>query len=138
MKINKKAMSEVIGVVLIISIVVLAVIGFGSWQNGYLSDVKVGIEEEHKSDFNTGIGEIIGDNIYFQNDGRTKQLTAVQVEENYCDITKELNTGATGINISSCINNLATGIYTVVIITDVKTYSKSVFIEIESGKLKQI
>ena len=133
---NKKAMSEVIAVVLIISIVTLSVIGFKIWQDGYFSRIQADMEQDHKSEFNTGITEIIGENIYFQNDGNQKKLTAIQIKANYCEISKELKTGITQINISSCVTDVQTGIHTVIFMTNAGTYQKSMFIEMEGTELR--
>lgn len=101
---NKKAISPVIAISLLVIVSVVAVIGYQNWLTSYESSNFIKIEEksaETKNDVK--IISFIDNILYVKNNGKNNfSLTTIKIGDRDCNINDELVYGMNKINLTLC------------------------------------
>jgi len=133
---NKKGMTPVIAVSLLIVITVVGVFGFQTWFNSYSSKISSNVEKESSSAEIGGLLKIEGivdDSLYLLNsDLKNISLISLKVGGNNCTILENnLVPGMNEINITSCLIGIYGGsINDIVVITNKGLSSKKMIINV--------
>ena len=139
---SKKAMSAIITVVLLLLLTIGIFLVVAGWQEGFVSDLTADVQKETmRQDVNSKIEAIQGDELFFNNaiDG-SRKILEVSVDGQNCDLIggqDVIDKGMNILNISSCVGEISQGIHEVLIVTDEKVYTKSIYVRgdgsIETG-----
>ena len=140
---EKKAISPVVAVALLLVISVSAVVSFQTWFQTYQSQINSDIESQGSTDsLNTNIETIVGENLYFKNNNANNNITVDSIKINgiNCEGTNGSYSGKIiKFNVSSCLNNLTSNTPDILIITKDKIYEKKIYLkEITSNPLSAI
>lgn len=129
---NKKAISPIITVLLIIFVVIIAVINFETWFNNFNSVFYVETEKE----LGFGLGndvEIINVNnnvLYLKNNIENNLLLkTIRIGSKDCNLTQNLSLGINNISIANCLQNINTSVQNILIITEKTVVDKAVFVD---------
>ena len=127
---NKKAISPIISVALLTTIVVIVTISFSGWFSQIHTGFQSEIESKSYSDSESKIDTLVGGNLYFTNKGQNNK-TIFKITINGLECIHEstiIKKGSQAIDIESCIENLDTGRYKIIIQTEKNTYQETIFV----------
>ena len=127
---NKKTISPVVATALLLVVAVVAVTGFQVFFNTYSSGLFSKAETQSSSQVgNTQIEDLIGNSLYFRN-SNTENITInqIKIDEFDCNISQNISTGITELDVSSCVSNLTISTPEVVVYTTKGIYSEKYFI----------
>jgi len=137
---NRKGISAVITAVLLLLLAIGIFLVVKGWQSEFVSDLTVDVQKESaRTDINSKIEAIEEENLYFNNAvSGQRSILEISIDDNTCNIEDlELSKGMNILNVSSCVNGLSQGIHNVLIVTEDKTFSKTIYIKgdgsVESG-----
>ncbi len=121
---GKKAVHPVIAVTLLVSLGVLAVVGFQNWYSNYQAGLQNKVENQETENIQTKIDRVVGSNLYFRN-GFDENITVTDVKVNgtSCLINGSYNSGLQTLDLSSCNVNLS-GNVEIVVFTNKGIFSK--------------
>lgn len=128
---NKLGMSPVIATALLLVVAVIALVGFQAWYTSYQTKILTNVESDKGVEYisNSGISNVIGDEIYFVNPKSTNlTLTKLEIGDTNCNVSQNLSPGLNRININNCDNNISPGLNTVTVFTDDRIFSENFFI----------
>ncbi len=126
---NKKSMSSLIAVSLLIVVGVVSVIGFQTWFQNFSTITFTNVELKSNSEERLVVENILGNKIYIKNpNNSTIQLNKLKIGSIDCDINQNLSYGVTGIGISECLAQQNSKSQEVVLYTSDSVVSKKVFI----------
>ena len=135
---NKKAMSAIITVVLLLLLTIGVFLVISGWQDGFVSNLTADVEKEAiKQDVNSKIEAIEDDELYFNNaiEG-SRNILEISIDNKECDLSSGqdiIDKGMNILNISSCVNNISQGMHEVLIVTDEKVYKKTIYVRGDSS-----
>ena len=90
---NKKGISPVIAVALLVIVSVIAVVGFQTWFTTYSSQTQSTIEQTEKDTFNSNINSLVGTNLYVSHSGSNKTVLGIKINGVDCNVTDNLSLG---------------------------------------------
>jgi len=127
---NKKGVSPVVAIALLLVTAVVAVVGFQGWFETYSSGVFVKVEQDSESgNMNTQIEALVGSNLYIKNGYDNLTITDIKVNGRSCNITQSYTDNITEIDLGNCTDNLTTSTPEIVVITDNGILSKKIFVK---------
>lgn len=136
---NKKAISPVVATALLLVVVVIAVVGFNSWFQGYSSSMFSDVEIKSSSNSELGIETLIGNTLYVKSGSDLNvTISKLSIGGVECTIDKNLSYGITELDVSSCLGSVSDSTPEIVIMTDDRIIEKSVYLEGSSVSLTQI
>lgn len=132
---RKKGISPIVAIALLIVVVVVAIVGFKVWFNQYSSEMYVKVEDDGSDkSFNTKIETLIDSTLYFNNKKDNISIEEIKIGGFNCiNQSQTYNSGMIGINVSSCIENLSSGIHEIVISSNNGIFTKKIFISTGSS-----
>jgi hypothetical protein len=122
---NKKAISPVIGIALLLVVVVIGSSGISIWYSSFSSDLFVEVNDEKKFTEVLTIENIIGENLYLSTT-KSVYVDSISVGNLNCNFNGSIS-GLNPVNISSCIENV-NGPINVIIVTNEGVFSTSKYI----------
>ena len=128
--INKKTISPIVGITLLVVISVIAVVSFQFWFNNYQDSMFIKVEDQSSiSSFSDGIETIREGILYFKNTGGSNiTYSDIKIDGISCNLNDTfLNNQINQKFLGSCINGKS-GIVEVVVITNNKLYVEKVYI----------
>lgn len=128
---NKKAIGPVIATALLIVVAVVSVVAFQSWFTTFSSETTKDVDEKSDSgNFDTGIENIVGSDLYFRNgNDENISIKSITIAETDCNISQNFNSGINSVDIGDCASNVSGQKTDVSIITDKGVYTKRFYIE---------
>jgi len=135
---NKKGMSAIITVVLLLLLTIGVFLVISGWQDGFVSDLTSDVQKEAiKQDVNSKIEAIEDDELYFNNaiEG-SRNILEVSIDNKPCDLSGGqdiIDKGMNILNISSCVTDISQGMHEVLIVTDEKVYKKTIYVRGDSS-----
>ena len=135
---NKKGMSAIITVVLLLLLTIGVFLVISGWQDGFVSDLTSDVQKEAiKQDVNSKIEAIKDDELYFNNaiEG-SRNILEVSIDNKACDLSDGqdvIDKGMNILNISSCVSDISQGMHEVLIVTDEKVYKKTIYVRGDSS-----
>jgi len=128
--INKKCISPIVGITLLLVVAVVSTMSFQGWINTYSSSLYGDVENQGSGDaVSTYIENVVDNQLYFKN-GRTKQLSysMIKIGDNDCNLSGNFVSGMANITlVNNCTRNLSQNINIVTVVTDKGVYAKSIF-----------
>jgi len=127
---NKKTISPVVALALLIVVAVVSVVSFQTWFSTYSSGIFTNTETQSSNSVqNTGIDSVIGNRFYFKNSGLTSiTITAIKVDGVDCNKNFIVVPGdIADININNCLANVNISNPEVVAYSEDKLYSKYIY-----------
>jgi len=127
---NKKTISPVVAVALLIVVTVVSVVSFQTWFSTYSSGIFTNTETQSSNSVqNTGIDSVIGNSLYFRNFGLTNiTITAIKVDGVDCNKNLVVAAGdMADIKINNCLANVSISNPEVVVYSEDKLYSKYIY-----------
>lgn len=133
---NKTAISPVVAIALILVLAVVSVTSFQSWYSTYQTDLFTELEIQSNSATSSQIklDSLIENTLYVLNNKQENlSILSLKIDNNDCNLTKNLSLGINEINISSCLINLTTQTPDVVLVTSSSVLEKQFYLrEIEN------
>jgi surface protein len=128
---QKKGINSIIAILLLLSITVLAVLGYLIWYNSYSSKLFSNNIDLSNKLTNLNIENLIGGELYIKNDNNYNvTLKNVEISGIKCTIQNiNLTKGINNISVNSCLGNVSSNPVDVVLITSFGLYSKKIFIK---------
>jgi hypothetical protein len=104
---NKKTISPVVAIALILVVAVLAVVSFQSWYNDFQSGVFTDVEDKSSSGVPIEINNLIGDTLYVKSTSNDNiSISSIKVGDILCNFTEtNLTKGMNEIILEDCLNN---------------------------------
>jgi hypothetical protein len=138
---NKKTISGIVAIALLLVVSVLAVVGFQGWFNTYYSSVlnDVEVRSSNSVDGSINIEKVIGNTLYVKNNAVDNlSINDIKISNITCNISQDLSLGINEINIEYCINMTTRSTTDVVLVTNQGVYVKEVFLKkTNSDKVSQ-
>jgi len=123
---NKKGISTIIAITLMIVITLITTIIFQIWYQNYSSETFNKVEMKSPEEGFDEIEGVIGDELYYKNTkGNNLTINKIEIGEIDCNISGIYSGQIININVSSCVTNLTSDINEIVIYTDSGILSKS-------------
>ncbi|MDA3854840.1 MAG: hypothetical protein PF569_01180 [Candidatus Woesearchaeota archaeon] len=127
---NKKAISPVVAIALLLVVSVVAVVGFQNWYQSYSSEMFSDLETESNSNEKLDIQTVIGNTLYVVSGSSSNvTLNKLQIGGIDCTIDKNLSNGMNEINVSSCLGNVSDSTPEIMIMTEDRIVKESVYLE---------
>ena len=118
---NKKAMSQVMAITMLIGFAILTFIGFFNWFTSYSTLLNAGAEEETKKlGYGSQMENIVSGFLYFTNTyEKNLSITSLKIDGVFCSSIEPtfFETGFDSVNISDCVSSLSSIEYEVVLVT---------------------
>ena len=125
---NKKAISPVVAMALLLVVSVTAVVAFQTWYKDYSSQVLGGAEEESQKT-STQIEKVIDNTLYFKVGFSTIVINSVEVEGTSCSVSGNYTRGVNKITLgNSCTDGLSTDTPTIVVNTNKGIFSQEFYL----------
>ncbi|MFW5704974.1 MAG: archaellin/type IV pilin N-terminal domain-containing protein [Nanoarchaeota archaeon] len=135
---NKKAISPVVATALLLVVAVVAVVGFQNWFGSFSSEVFADVEQQGSDSINQeDIKAVIDDEIYFVN-GKSRDVTIqeIKIGDKVCNLSNlNVGSGMQNLSLNNCTQNLSSGYYDVVVVTDKNIISRKMRVEGETPGL---
>jgi hypothetical protein len=132
----KKAITPVIGVSLLLVVSVLAVVGFQGWFSTFSSNLFVEVEQD-SSENSKGevIQDLIGDVLYVNSPSDNFTIQNIELGGVNCNISETLTKkGINKIQVTSCLSKIETITPDIVLITNDKIETKSIYYDEDVSK----
>jgi hypothetical protein len=127
---NKKTISPVVAVALLLVVTVVAVVSFQSWFSSFQSELNTDVEQRSQS-ASGGINvEFISSDgvLYVTNAGSSNvSMDTIKVGDSTCSINQNLTPGVNQVDINSCLNS--SGSNQVSLVTDSGIVTETVFVD---------
>jgi len=141
MKKNKKGISGVIAVSLILIIAVMSILQFQIWLEGYSQNIFNNVEMQNKDleKNNFKINTIISNQLYLTNNLENDvEIKDVKLNSIDCNIHTNITHGTESISIKECLNKTNTSQIDVTVITQNNIYDKYIYSPKELEKSNNI
>lgn len=128
---DRKAISPVVAVGLLLIVAVVAVVNFQSWFGSFSSLTYSNTEKKSEQTFDSNIETLIDTTLYIKNSNPENfTINKVKVGTVDCNISEEINSGISEINLSVCLSNVSGGaVQDVSIFTDSGIQAKTFYIK---------
>ncbi len=126
---NKKCISPVVAVALLLIVAVAAIVSFHTWFSGYQSGVftDTEIKSNEALDNTLKIEDLIDNTLYIVNNVRDGlNVNELKINGNVCILTN-LSLGMNEIDVTNCLSGLSTSTPDIVLITEKNVVSKKVY-----------
>lgn len=126
MVIDKKGISSVIAIVLILVIGIVSVISFQNWYNQFTSELYLDVEQKSTPSKSIELESLVGSTLYVKGSSPTN-LTNLRIGGTDCSINESIGKKIKGIDISSCLENVSDSNFEVFVQTDGGNFSSKFF-----------
>ena len=124
---NKKAISPVVALALLLVVAVTAVVSFQNWYGDFSSSLQTKTETQSSGTI-TQIERVVNDNLYFRIGYPSITISDVNVEGNSCNISGNYSKGVKKLALgNNCTQNLSTTTPKLVVETNKGLYSHQFF-----------
>jgi hypothetical protein len=131
LKINKKAISPVVAMALLLVVAVVAVVGFQGWFSDFSSSTFVDVEQKSNSGFgSTSIELLEGNYLYIKNSQNSSvNISNINIGGINCNISSIYSGYIIKLDVSACIENLTTSTPDIVVITNSQILEEQAYVE---------
>ena len=132
---NKKAISAVVSIALLLVVTVAAVVAFQVWYQSFQSGLFVEVERE--GSISTGIETIVGNTLYIRTrDNLT--VISVSIDGVDCNVNGTYS-GMSGLDVSDCVGSITSSTPEILVVTNEGVMTKTVYVSnVGSGENIQI
>jgi len=125
---NKKCVSPVVAVALLLVVAVVAVAGFQGWFGMYFSQIFTKVETDSKGDSSGEIEALVNDVLYLNNNIDNLSIDIIKAGNVSCNFTKKnFSKGVVEIKLSDCLDIVDTVTPEIIIVTNNSIITKKVF-----------
>jgi len=114
---TKKAITPIVATALLMTIAVLAVIGFQDWFQNFSTLTFRNLEQKTTNTETLKIDKIINNNLYLNTNSNTS-INEISINGIICNKNINLKSGTQNIDLSICLKNLQEGKHTILIKTN--------------------
>ena len=114
---TKKAITPVVATALLMTIAVIAVIGFQDWFQNFSTTILTDTEQKITNTETLKIDKIINNNLYLNTNSNTT-IQEISINGIICNKNIKIEEGTQNIDISICLKNLEEGKHTILIKTN--------------------